>query len=161
MPAINPWKSYRQVATQTAPPGQLILMLFDGALRFLERGLAGFNCTDPAEANMTIHNNFQRALDIIRELNRSVNLEQGGECAETFRQLYDYFERKIMDSNVRKHPKGAREVVEHLTVMRDAWAAMLAGADSSKLQVEGSRLEKTASAARNNLQPSTLNLQLA
>ena len=161
MPAINPWKSYRQVATQTAPPGQLILMLFDGALRFLERGLTGFDCTDPAEANMTIHNNFQRALDIIRELNRSVNLEQGGECAETFRQLYDYFERKIMDSNVRKQPKGAREVVEHLTVMRDAWAAMLAGADSSKLQVEGSRLEKTASAARNNLQPSTLNLQLA
>jgi flagellar protein FliS len=127
MPASNPWKSYRQVATQTAPPGQLILMLFDGALRFLGRGLAGFNCADPAEANMAIHNNFQRALDIVRELNRAVNMEQGGDCAETFRQLYDYFERKIVESNVRKSPEGAREVIGHLTVMRDAWAAMLAG----------------------------------
>src|ERR1035441_6137386 len=135
MPPANPWKSYRQVATQTAPPGQLILMLFDGALKFLERGLTGFGCADPAEANMTIHNNFQRALDIVRELNRAVNLEQGGECAETFRQLYDYFERKIVDSNVRKTPEGAREVVKHLTVMRDAWAAMLAGPDGSKLRV--------------------------
>jgi flagellar protein FliS len=126
MPAYNPWKSYRQVAAQTAPPGQLILMLFDGALRFLQRGLAGFDCADPAEANMAIHNNFQRALDIVRELNRAVNMEQGGECAETFRQLYDYFERKIIESNMRKQPKGAREVIEHLTVLRDAWATMLA-----------------------------------
>jgi len=125
MPAVNPWKSYRQVATQTAPPGQLILMLFDGALRFLDRGLAGFQSTDPAEANMTVHNNFQRALDIVRELNRAVNLEQGGECAETFRQLYDYFERKIIESNVKKTPEAAREVVQHLTVLRDAWATML------------------------------------
>jgi len=131
MPAANPWKSYRQVATQTAPPGQLVLMLFDGALRFLGRGLNGFACDDPAEANMTIHNNFQRALDIVRELNRAVNREQGGECAETFRQLYDYFERRIVESNVRKRPEGAKEVIKHLTVLRDAWATMLArpGAD--------------------------------
>jgi len=126
MHAANPWKSYRQVATQTAPPGPLILMLFDGALRFLDRGLAGFACTDPAEANMTIHNHFQKALDIVRELNRSLNMEQGGECAETFHRLYDYFERKIMESNNRKRPEGAREVVKHLTVLRDAWATMLA-----------------------------------
>ena len=126
MPAANPWKSYRQIATQTAPPGQLILMLFDGALRFLERGLLGFACNDPAEANMTIHNNFQRAQDIVRELNRALNLEQGGECAETFRRLYDYFERKIWESNVKKRPEGAREVIKHLTVLREAWATMLA-----------------------------------
>jgi flagellar protein FliS len=161
MPAVNPWKSYRQVATQTAPPGQLILMLFDGALKFLELGLAGFKSTDPAEANMAIHNNFQRALDIVRELNRAVNLEQGGECAETFRQLYDYFERKIMESNVLKKPEGVREVVEHLTVMRDAWAAMLAGSDGSKLPADSSQSETAPRGARKNLQPSTYNLQSA
>jgi len=144
MPAVNPWKSYRQIATQTAPPGQLILMLFDGALKFLDRGLTGFDCTDPAEANMTIHNNFQRALDIVRELNRAVNLEQGGDCAGTFRQLYDYFERKIVDSNVRKQPDGAREVVEHLTVMRDAWAAMLNGQSAvSSLQISVADFQQT------------------
>lgn len=127
MPAANPWKSYRQVATQTAPPGQLILMLFDGALRFLERGLAGFEIKDPAEANMAIHNNFQRALDIVRELNRALDLERGGECAESLRPLYDHFESKILESNIKKQPEGARDVIKHLTVLRDAWAGMLAG----------------------------------
>lgn len=54
-------------------------------------------------------------------------MEQGGDCAETFRQLYNYFERKILESNIRKQPEGAKEVIEHLTVLRDAWATMLTG----------------------------------
>lgn len=88
MPAINPWKSYHQTATLTAPPGQIILMLYDGALRFLERASVGFRCTDPAELNMTVHNNLLRARDIIRELDCALNHEQGGELADTLHRLY-------------------------------------------------------------------------
>ncbi|HZT23695.1 MAG TPA: flagellar export chaperone FliS [Verrucomicrobiae bacterium] len=147
MPAVNPWNIYRQTALQTAPPGQLVLMLFDGALRFLQSGLKGFDCADPAEANMTIHNNFQRAVDIIRELRRALNLEQGGECAANLRRLYDYFERKINESNVRKRPEGAREIIQHLTVLRDAWAVMLTragaegGAQSAPFQTPDSAFQ--------------------
>jgi flagellar protein FliS len=137
MPAHDPWKSYRLIAAQTAPPGQLILMLFDGALRHLERGLTGFDSSDPAQANMTIHNNFQRALDIVRELKRAVNLDQGGDCAATFRQLYDYFERRIFESNLRKRPEGAREVIKHMTILRDAWAAMLSNQGTPSAGVRG------------------------
>jgi flagellar secretion chaperone FliS len=126
MPITNPWNSYRQIAAHTAPPGQLVLMLYDGALRFLEQGLAGFSHTDPGQFNMTIHNNFKRAQTIIQELNRILDMERGGECAENLRQLYDYFERRIWQSNLKKRPEGAKEVVGHLTVLRDAWATMLA-----------------------------------
>lgn len=125
MPIINPWKSYRQITTMTAPPGQIVLMLFEGALRSLERSLDGFNYQDPAEANMTIHNNLQRAQEIIQELNRSLNMELGGEFASTMRRLYDYFDRRIQESNLKKEPTGIREVIRHLTVLRDAWAKML------------------------------------
>lgn len=121
----NPWKSYRQVATQTAPPGQLVLMLYDGAIRSLERSLPGFSMEDPAEANMIIHNNLQRAQDIIRELNGALNMEQGGECASTLRRLYDYFERRIWESNIKKHRAGIDECIRLLTVLRDAWATIL------------------------------------
>ena len=106
MRAVNPWKSYRQIATQTAPPGQLVLMLYEGALRALERSLPGFGCDDPAEANMLIHNNLQRAQDIIRELNHSLNMEQGGDCARTLRQLYDYFDRRLWESDLHKRAGG-------------------------------------------------------
>jgi flagellar protein FliS len=125
MHIADPWKSYRQVATRTAPPGQLVLMLYDGAIGFLEKAAAGFSLDDPASANMTVHNNVQRAQDIIRELNLSLNLVQGGEFAATLRRLYDYFDRRLWESNTRKHPDGIREVIRHLEVLRTAWASML------------------------------------
>jgi flagellar protein FliS len=125
MNAANSWKSYRQIATQTAPPGQLILMLFDGALHSLERALTGFDHRDPLEKNQTIHNNLQRAADIIRELNNSLNLDTGGKLAETLRNLYYYFDQRIVESNLQKHRDGVDEVIVLLKELRDAWAAML------------------------------------
>ena len=125
MRAANPWKSYRETATLTAPPGQIVLMLFEGAIRCLERSLPGFSHADPAEANMIIHNNLQRAQQIIRELNFALNMEQGGEFAANMRRLYNYLERRIWESNLKKNPAGVGEVIGHLNILRDAWATML------------------------------------
>jgi flagellar protein FliS len=121
----NPWQSYRQVATRTASPGQLVLMLYEGAVRFLERAQTGFQLDDPVEANTTVNNNIIRAQEIIRELDFSLNLDQGGELAVQLRRLYDYCDRVLFESNLRKDPAGITEVIGRLTVLRDAWAAML------------------------------------
>ena len=126
MRATNHLNSYRKIATLTAPPGQIVLMLYDGAIRSLERTLPGFALKDPAEANMTIHNNLQRAQDIIRELNYALNMQEGGECATTLRRLYEYFDRRLWESNLQKNAKGVQEVILHITELRDAWATMLA-----------------------------------
>jgi len=121
----NPWQSYRQVATRTASPGQLVLMLYEGAIRFLERAQAGFQLEDPVEYNTTINNNILRAQDIIRELDFSLNIAAGGELAQQLRRLYDYFDRVLLEANLRKNPAGISEVIERITVLRDAWATML------------------------------------
>jgi flagellar protein FliS len=121
----NPWQSYRQVATRTASPGQLILMLYDGAIRFLEKAKAGFQLEDPVEFNTTINNNILRAQDIIRELDYSLNAEQGGDLAVELHRLYDYFDRVLLEANLRKDVQGINEVIQRTTVLRDAWAAML------------------------------------
>lgn len=121
----NPWSSYRQVATQTATPGQLVLMLFDGAIRFLERARLGFAETDPLALNLTVNNNIQRAQAIIHELSSSLNLREGGEVAENFRRLYDYMDDRLMESNCRKSEDGLADVLRRLGVLRDAWAEML------------------------------------
>ncbi len=126
MNTANSWKSYRQIATQTAPPGQLILMLFDGALLSLERALVGFEHTDPGQKNQAIHNNLRRAVDIIRQLNYALNLEAGGELAATLRRLYHYFDARLTESNLKKKRDGVDEVLVHLKGLRDAWATMLA-----------------------------------
>ena len=122
---LNPLKSYTQIAAKTAPPGVLVLMLFDRALRALDTALMGFDYTDPRQRNETIHNNLRRAVDIIRFLNQSLNLEQGGELASTLRRLYRYFEDLLVKSNMQKQRDGVDEVITHLKPLRDAWAEML------------------------------------
>ena len=118
-------QSYRQVATRTASPGQLVLMLYEGAIRFLEHAQTGFSQDDPVEANTTVHNNILRAQEIIRELDFSLNVTEGGELAFQLRRLYDYFDRRLQESNLNKEPAGISEVIKRLSVLRDAWASML------------------------------------
>lgn len=131
----HPCTAYKQIATQTAPPGALVLMLFDGALGSLERALPAFTLEDPREKNESIHNNLQRAVDIIRELNNSLDLEAGGELATTLRGLYLYFENRLVGSNLQKRRDGVDEVISHLREIRDAWAEMLASGRQEPLQM--------------------------
>ncbi len=125
--AVNPWQSYKKVATQTASPGQLVLMLFDGAIRFLEQARSGFELEDPGEFNLTINNNVHRAQAIIDELNGSLDMSQGGEISRHLRGLYNYLDRRLDESNRTKTPEGIRECLERLIVLRTAWFEMLTG----------------------------------
>jgi len=119
------WRSYRQVATQTASPGQLVLLLYDGIIRFLEQARQGFAKDDPKEFNEAINNNVQRAQAIVNEMNQSLNMSDGGAFAARMRSLYDYFDRRLHESNMTKTEPGINEVLKHVTVLRDSWAEML------------------------------------
>lgn len=134
MPATNPWNSYRKISTQTAPPGQLVLMLFDAGLRSLDRALTGFSCLDIGERNSTIHNNLTKAIEIVRELNASLDMDAGGQLAETLRNLYSYFEERLNESNLKKSRKGIDDVQPMLKQLRDAWFTMLQGQSAAPRQ---------------------------
>lgn len=121
----NSFRSYQAIATQTAPRGQLVVMLYDGAIRFLECALTGFQFDDPKEFNETINNNVIRAQEIIRELDNSLDLAQGGELATTLRRLYIYMDNQLTLSNGHKTPEGIRDAVKRLSILRDAWREML------------------------------------
>ena len=121
----NPWQSYRKVAIQTASAGHLVLMLYDGAISFLERGLKGFNHQDPLVFNQTVNNNVVRAQAIIREMNARLDMEQGAEISENFRRLYNYFNRRLQQANLKKKKEPIEEVLAHLREIRDSWAEML------------------------------------
>jgi flagellar protein FliS len=135
----NPWQSYRKVTTQTASPAQLVLMLYDGAINFLERGLTGFNHSDPLEFNLTINNNILRAQAIIHEMNARLDLEKGGEIAANFRRLYNYLYRRLHEANAKKKKPPIEEVIRHLRTLRDSWAEMLRGGQGSAEGVSTSR----------------------
>jgi flagellar protein FliS len=134
----NPWQSYRKVATQTASPGQLVLMLYEGAIRFSEQALTGFEHRgDPLAFNQTINNNIHRAQAIIMELNAVLNMRRGGEVAANFRRLYLYMDRRLREANIRKQREPIEEVIMRLRVLRDSWAEMLHQAPQGVNQNQG------------------------
>ncbi len=129
----NPWQAYRQVATQTATPGLLVLQLYDGILRFLDQARLGFAKDDPKEFNEIINNNIQRAQAIVHELDGALDMTGGGSIAQTLRRLYDYFDRQLQESNLHKTETGLNEVTRHVIILRDAWKEMLANGGASQL----------------------------
>jgi flagellar protein FliS len=143
MSRTKPWESYRKVATQTATPGQLVLMLYDGALSFLEKALIGFDYKDPLMFNQTINNNILRAQAIIHEMNASLNMEAGGEVSSNFRRLYNYLYRRLTVANRTKQKEPIEETISRLRVLRDSWAEMLRHGGESA-QTTGQTLEPLA-----------------
>lgn len=121
----NPLQSYKTVATQTAAPGNLVLMLYDGALQFLERAVDAFTKEDPIEHNSGVNNNILRAQSIINELNHSLDMDAGGDLADKLRALYNYFDDRLQEGNIHKQQEPVDEVINRLSVIRDAWREML------------------------------------
>ena len=121
----SPLQSYKTISLETAPPGQLVLMLFDGAIKFLERAKLGFGIEDPVEMNETVHNNITRAQNIINELNSTLDMNQGGEVAVVLRDLYVYLDNRLFESNIRKESQGVQEVIDRLGTVQAGWSEML------------------------------------
>ena len=120
-----PSQSYRTLAVETASPGRLILMLFDGAVRFLSAAEAGFEIEELRERNEAINNNLVRVQNIVTELQRSLDLQKGGEFARNMYALYDFMSTQIMEANIRKDVEPVKTVSRLLGDIRDAWLEML------------------------------------
>jgi flagellar protein FliS len=119
------YQAYQAGAVFTASPAQLVLMLFDGAIKFINISLEGFKNQDPLEFNLTIHQNIQKAQAIIRELKACLDPEKGPEFADKMTALYNYFDRRLQDGNIKKDAEPIEEVKRHLQILRDAWKEMM------------------------------------
>ena len=119
-------RTYRTNAVLTASPGQLVLMLYDGALKAL--GIAREAFAQPPEEPKrieTINTQLIKAQAIIAELQNGLNLEAGGEFARTMHRLYDYHNRRLLEANLRKQAAPVVEVERLVRELREAWAQML------------------------------------
>ena len=132
MYAQNYARAYRSNSILTASPGQLVLMLFDGALNAM--AIARTACDDPAgdpRRFEIIHTQLTKAQQIIAELQGTLNMEAGGEFAQTMYRLYDYYDRRISEANLKKQSGPIIEVERLLGEVRNAWSEMLRTKDST------------------------------
>lgn len=119
-------RTYRANAVLTASPGQLVLMLYDGTLKALALAQQAFSepTTEPRRIE-NINRHLLKAQAIITELQSGLNLEVGGEFAQTMNRLYDYHNRRLFEANLKKEVAPIIEVERLLRELRDAWAEML------------------------------------
>jgi len=125
------YQAYKNAATTTASPGQLVLMLYDGALRFLEQAKKGFEYEDPLKFNETINNNILKAQAIINELNLCLDIKNGGELAQHMRRIYLYCDDRLLYANIHKDINLLNDVIKRLEILRNAWAEMLSVRESN------------------------------
>lgn len=128
-------RTYRANAVLTASPGQLVLMLYDGALKALDLARDGFAISedDPRRIQL-INEQLLKAQAILGELQSGLNLEAGGEFAQTMHRLYDYHLRRLLEANLRKQIEPVIEVEKLVRELRDAWAQMLSQQDAGTIE---------------------------
>jgi len=119
-------KSYKAQSVQTASPGKLVLMLFDGCLRFTLAAKKAFDEEEFTKKNEDINNNLIRAQNIVTELQSSLDMSVPGDLPGTLFRLYDFVMYKLQQANLKKEKQPIAEAEKIINELRDAWAEMLA-----------------------------------
>ena len=115
----NPYAQYTNNRIATASPGELTLMLYEGAIKFCNIGIIGIE-----EQNIQkSHDNIMKAEAIVRELRLTLNHKYP--VAKDFENVYNYLIRRLHDANMRKDKEILEEVNKHLRSMRDTWKEVM------------------------------------
>ena len=130
-------KQYSQVQIQTANKGKLIVMLYQGAIKFMKMSLLALEKKDmEGKGNALI-----KAQDIILELLYALDqemLDSGNELALNLQRLYLYSYRRLVQANIHLDRKVIEEIVGLMTNLAGAWEAVVAG-DSGDDAAPGSK----------------------
>ena len=118
MPPVNPYnkyiKQYQASNVNTATPEKLMIMLFDGALQILQKAKTAI-----AEKNLVERSqNIDGARKIIRELMRTIDLENGNDVSKRLFKLYNKMAMNLIKANVQRNANLIDEVIEDISNIR-------------------------------------------
>ena len=115
---INPYNKYiKQYQTSnitTATPEKLMIMLFDGAIQFLQKAKTAINENNYKERSV----NIDGARKIIRELMRTIDLENGNDVSKQLFKLYNKMAMNLIKANVQRNCDLIDQVIEDMTNIR-------------------------------------------
>lgn len=107
---------YQRTQGQTVSPGQAVVMLYQGCVRFIGRGRAALEARDFDTSRLS----FLKSQEIISELAASLNMD-AGEISTNLMRLYDYMLQRLIQANIRRDGAAAAEVEGLLRSLLPAW----------------------------------------
>lgn len=114
--AIN---AYQKNAIMTASKAELTLMLYDGAIKFCNIALSGFEKKEYEKINT----NLKKAQAIITEFRATLDYKYP--VWEDFERVYDYIYRCLIDANIHKDEEKLQEALKYIREMRDTWKEVM------------------------------------
>jgi flagellar protein FliS len=111
-------EAYRRINAETRSPIELVVMLYDGAIRFVGEARDAADRNDIAGRTHAV----SRALAIVTELQNTLRVDEGGDVAKELDRLYSYMTARLLDSNVKRDRQALDEVHRLLSTVRDGWA---------------------------------------
>ncbi|UFJ40044.1 flagellar export chaperone FliS [Brevibacillus humidisoli] len=116
----NAAQAYQNNQVTTATPGELTLMLYNGAIRFIKQAKAAIGQQNVEQA----HQHCLRVQEILYELMSTLNRDYP--ITEEFLKMYDYMLRRMIEANVNKDVSILSEVEELFVQFRDTWKEAMA-----------------------------------
>lgn len=121
-------KQYQKNEVETATPEKILILLYDGAIQFLNKAKIAMEQKNIPE----IHNNIIGCENIILEFINTVDVENGGDFALRIKALYEYFYNTLVQANLKKDVTKVDEILKHLIELRATWKQAIAIANSQK-----------------------------
>jgi len=114
---VNGHQRYLQTAVETAHPARLVVMLYDGAIRFLLQAQEAMTQRNYEQQNHYL----QKAQRILAELISSLDFSKGGEVAENLFRIYTYLYNQLVQANLGDDPSKVQHAIALLSELREAW----------------------------------------
>ena len=111
------YQKYRQTSVQSASREKLLLMLYEGAIRFMKQAAIAIDKKDIADRGM----NIGRAFDIVNELNNTLNHEVGAEIAKNLEQLYMFVSEQLTKANAAGDKKAIETAIKVMETLYSGW----------------------------------------
>ena len=121
-------KTYQQANFFTATPIKLVMMCYDGAIGSLKLARE-FYVKKEYEAKAKA---LQKTVDIINELNSSLDMDKGGDIARNLRSLYLYMIHTVTEADLKKDFHAFDDVIQLLEELESAWKAITVPADGTR-----------------------------
>ena len=123
MPMPRGADAYRRVEAESRSPIELVVMLYDGALRFVADARDAHQGQDLIRRARAV----SRAMAIVAELQNTLNVREGGAIAVELDRLYTYISSRLVAVNATGDAAALDEITKLLLPLRDAWAQITPG----------------------------------
>lgn len=121
-------RRYKQVNVQTSTPGQILIALYEAAVRYARMGAQSIRQGDVVAKGKQL----QRVADIVAELTSTLNRDVAPELCDNLEQLYFYMQERLAHANAYLDAEAADEVAELLNRLREAWVEAVGQAEGGR-----------------------------